>query len=67
LFYFAFYQILRNSFFQEIFINYFQKKITINNRESKEILNEKYKKLKKLGSGAQGTVYEIEDLKENRK
>jgi hypothetical protein len=25
------------------------------------------KKVKKLGSGAQGTVYEIEDLQENRK
>ena len=32
-----------------------------------EVLNEKYKKVKKLGSGAQGTVYEIEDLQENRK
>jgi hypothetical protein len=25
------------------------------------------KRVKKLGSGAQGTVYEIEDLNENRK
>ena len=44
-----------------------KKKIAINNKELKEVLNEKYKKVKKLGSGAQGTVYEIEDLQENRK
>ena len=43
------------------------KKIAINNKELKEVLNEKYKKVRKLGSGAQGTVYEIEDLQENRK
>ena len=44
-----------------------KKKIAINNKELKEVLNEKYKKVRKLGSGAQGTVYEIEDLQENRK
>ena len=44
-----------------------KKKIAINNKELKEVLNDKYKKVKKLGSGAQGTVYEIEDLQENRK
>ncbi len=30
-------------------------------------MNGRYKKLKKLGSGAQGTVYEVEDLNENNK
>ena len=48
-------------------INYFQKKIAINNKELKEVLNEKYKKTKMIGSGAQGTVYEVEDLNEDRK
>ncbi len=57
----------RNSFFKKFFINFFTKKIAINNKELKEILNEKYKKIKKIGSGAQGTVYEIEDLSEDRK
>ena len=45
---------------------FFQKKINTNNRELKEVLNERYKKIKRLGAGAQGTVYEVEDLKENR-
>jgi hypothetical protein len=30
-------------------------------------LNGRYKKVKKLGAGAQGTVYEVEDLNENNK
>ena len=33
--------------------------------ELKEVLNDRYKKIKKLGAGAQGTVYEVEDLNEN--
>ncbi len=53
--------------FLEIFKNYFKKKIDLNNKELKEVLDGRYKKIKKLGCGAQGTVYEIEDLKENRK
>ena len=45
---------------------FFQKKINTNNRELKEVLNDRYKKIKRLGAGAQGTVYQVEDLKENR-
>ncbi len=51
--------------FLEIFKNYFKKKIDLNNRELKEVLNGRYRKIKKLGAGAQGTVYEIEDLNQN--
>jgi serine/threonine protein kinase len=46
---------------------FFQKKINTNNIKSKEVLNGRYEKIKKLGAGAQGTVYEVEDLNENRK
>jgi hypothetical protein len=28
-------------------------------------MNGRYKKIKKLGSGAQGTVFEVEDMTEN--
>jgi serine/threonine protein kinase len=27
--------------------------------------NKRYKKIKKIGDGSQGTVFEVEDLKEN--
>ena len=43
------------------------KKIDINNKELEGVLNERYKMVKKLGEGAQGTVYEVEDLNEDRK
>jgi hypothetical protein len=29
------------------------------------VFKSRYKKIKKLGEGAQGTVYEVEDLNEN--
>jgi hypothetical protein len=50
--------------FLKLFL-FFQKKININNRELKELLNDRFKKIKRLGAGAQGTVYQVEDLKEN--
>jgi hypothetical protein len=45
----------------------FHKKIDSNNKELEEVLYNRYKAVKKLGEGAQGTVYEVEDLNENRK
>jgi len=36
------------------------------NKELEGMFNNRYKMIKKLGEGAQGTVYEVEDLKENR-
>jgi len=36
-------------------------------KEVKGLLNNRYKKLRKLGAGIQGTVYEVEDLNENGK
>ncbi len=47
---------------------YFSEKTLDNkNKEIKTILNEKYKKLRILGSGSQGKVFEVEDVKDNRK
>jgi serine/threonine protein kinase len=43
------------------------KKIDLNNEELEGVFNERYKMVKKLGEGAQGTVYEVEDLNEDRK
>jgi serine/threonine protein kinase len=37
------------------------------NKELEGVLNDRYKMVKKIGEGAQGTVYEVEDLAENRK
>jgi serine/threonine protein kinase len=31
------------------------------------VFNKRYKKLRKLGEGAQGTVFSVEDLQENNK
>jgi hypothetical protein len=31
------------------------------------VLNDRYRKIKKLGDGAQATVFEVEDIKENNK
>jgi hypothetical protein len=30
-------------------------------------MNKRYRKIKKLGEGAQGTVFEVEDLQENNR
>ena len=43
------------------------KKININNQQLEGVFNSRYRKIKKLGEGAQGTVFEVEDLTENRK
>jgi hypothetical protein len=31
------------------------------------VMNKRYRKIKKLGEGAQGTVFEVEDLQENNR
>ena len=46
---------------------YIQKKIDSNNQILVGVFNKRYKKIKKLGEGAQGTVFEVEDLNENNK
>ena len=43
----------------------FQKKIDSNNRVLEGVFNKRYKKIKKLGEGAQGIVFSVEDLQEN--
>ena len=48
-------------------LSYFQKKIDNNNKQLEGAFNSRYKMVKKLGSGAQGTVFEVEDLNENGK
>jgi hypothetical protein len=44
-----------------------KKKIDNNNKQLDGAFNNRYKMVEKLGSGAQGTVYEVEDLNENGK
>ncbi len=44
-----------------------KKKIDNNNKQLEGAFNNRYKMVKKLGSGAQGTVYEVEDLNGNGK
>ena len=46
---------------------YFYKNIDSNNKELEGVLNNRYKAVKTIGAGAQGTVYEVEDLTEDRK
>jgi serine/threonine protein kinase len=36
------------------------------NKQLEGVFNNRYKMVKKLGEGAQGTVYEVEDLTQNR-
>jgi hypothetical protein len=36
------------------------------NKELEGVFNNRYKMIKKLGEGAQGTVYDVEDLNEDR-
>ena len=45
------------------FIQTFKLKSTI----KEETLNGRYKKLAKLGTGSQGTVYKVQDLKDENK
>jgi serine/threonine protein kinase len=37
------------------------------NKELEGVFNSRYKMVKKLGEGAQGTVYAVEDLNENNR
>jgi hypothetical protein len=46
---------------------YIQKKIDTNNQVLEGVFNKRYKKIKMLGEGAQGAVFEVEDLNENNK
>ena len=53
-----------------MFVNllyYYKKTIDSNNKELEGVLNNRYKAVKTIGAGAQGTVYEVEDLAEDRK
>ena len=61
----SFYLSLLN-FFSNIWY-YFLKKIDLNNKQLEGVFNKRYKKIKKLGEGAQGTVFEVEDLNESKK
>ena len=38
-----------------------------NNKKLDGAFNNRYKKIKQIGKGSQGVVYEVEDLKENNK
>jgi hypothetical protein len=38
-----------------------------NNKKLEGVFNKRYRKIKKLGEGAQGTVFEVEDMNENNK
>jgi len=62
------YLLLKNSFFFcKSLIIFFQKRIDIDNKELEGVFNKRYKMIKKLGEGAQGTVFVVEDLQENNK
>ena len=63
--FFTFYHIRFNRF---KLIKFFpKKKINNNNKQLEGTFNNRYKMVEELGSGAQGTVYEVEDLNENGK
>ena len=48
-----------------ILYSYFQQKIEGNNKKLEGLFNDRYRKIRKLGEGAQGTVFAVEDTKEN--
>ena len=64
-FHFSFYYIWLNRF--KLIKLFPKKKINNNNKQLEGAFNNRYKMVEKLGSGAQGTVYEVEDLNENGK
>ena len=49
----------------KILYYYFQQKIEGNNKKLEGLFNDRYRKIRKLGEGAQGTVFAVEDTKEN--
>ena len=63
IFHFSFNHILKIS---PIFYDQFQKKLDNKNKQLQGVFNSRYRKIKKLGESAQGTVYEVEDLNENQ-
>ena len=42
-----------------------KKKFDNNNKKLEGIMNNRYKRIKKLGDGSQGTVFEVEDINES--
>ena len=49
-----------------LIINLKKKKLDNKSKELEGVFNNRYKMVKRLGAGAQGTVYEVEDLQESR-
>ena len=65
--YFVFLFITFLNFSLRLLIINLKQKLNNKNKGLEGVFNNRYKMVKKLGEGAQGTVYEVEDLTENRK
>ena len=65
--YFVFLFIKFLNFSLRLLIINLKQKLNNKNKGLEGVFNNRYKMVKKLGEGAQGTVYEVEDLTENRK
>ena len=61
------YHLLKIPFYCKCLILYFQQKFDNKDKVLEGVMNKRYRKIKKLGEGAQGTVFEVEDLQENNR